>query len=90
MLTIEVTGNIGMRSGRSRDGKTFSVREQEAYVRMGREVRKVALRVEEGGQPLAPGDYQVADASFGTDQYDNLVVKRIVLEPVVARLKSAG
>jgi len=81
MLRVEVEANVNVRSGRTREGKPFEIREQHGYITMGREVRKVSLRLEAGAEPRPAGFYQVADESFTTDEYGNLVVARLVLVP---------
>jgi len=81
MLKFEVESAVSVRSGRSREGKSFEMREQVAYVTMGREVRKVLLRVEDGKQPLAAGFYTIGDDSFTTDKYGNLSIARLSLIP---------
>ena len=70
---------------RKRDGKSFTFREQSAQVSLQNgEVRNVALSLDEGQAPYAPGVYSILDTSFYVDRNNKLALGRLHLAPVSA------
>ena len=82
------TAEVETKSGTARaTGKPYSIREQTAYVTIGDEVRKVVVGLKHDQPVYAPGAYTMDDASFTTDDFQNLAIGRLVLRAVAV---SAG
>jgi len=67
------------KSGTSRRGQAYSIREQTGYAHIGDEVRKIVISLGRDQPVYSPGNYLVDDSSFTTDQYGQLIVGRLVL-----------
>jgi hypothetical protein len=67
---------------RKRDGKSFQFREQSAQVDLPNgERRVIAVSLEEGQAPYAPGVYDLLDTSFFVDRNGRLALGRLHLVP---------
>lgn len=67
---------------RRRDQKSFTFREQSAQVDLPNgERRVIAVSLEEGQGPYAPGVYELLDASFYVDRNNRLALGRLHLAP---------
>lgn len=79
MLKIEIEKDspVTTRSGVSKlTQQPYSLREQEGWVRIGREVRRVSLTLSDSAQPYAAGLYIMADTSFQVSRYGQLELAR--------------
>ncbi len=86
-MTIKVlikSSDFETKSGVSKRGAAYAIREQTGYAQLGEEVRRVTLSLGRDQPVYAVGAYIVDDSSFTTDQYGQLVVGRIVLKPIAA------
>lgn len=85
MIRINIkSSDFDTKSGTSKRGQAYSIREQIGYAQIGDEVRKVKISLGRD-QPVYPvGLYIVDDASFTTDSYDGLTLGRLVLKLAVA------
>lgn len=83
-LEVEKDSPVTTRSGVSKvTNQPYSLREQEAWVRIGREVRRISLVLADGVAPHAPGVYTLADTAFSVSRYGQLELARsLVLVPV--------
>lgn len=91
-MTIKVTfktADFDTKSGTSKRGQAYSIREQTGFAQLGDEVRKVTVGLGREQPVYPPGVYVVDDSSFTTDQYGQLVVGRLVLKPVAASVPGA-
>ena len=75
---------VQTKSGTSRRGSPYTIREQGAFLQCGREMRRLKVSLSDGHEPYAPGTYEVDDTSFSTGSFDELVVNRLVLKRVTA------
>lgn len=69
-----------------RTSKPFTVRTQEGWVQIGREVRRIQVGLDREQPAYVPGEYVLGDASFEVDQFGSLKLAafgRLALEPVV-------
>jgi Helix-destabilising protein len=57
-------------------GASFQVQSQTGTLYCGRFVYPMNIRLSDDQAPYAPGDYVVDDESFGTDEYDNVSIRR--------------
>jgi hypothetical protein len=86
-MTIKITfksQDFDTKSGTSKRGQAYSIREQTGFAQLGEETRKVTIGLGREQLVYAVGVYVVDDSSFTTDQYGQLVVGRLVLKPVGA------
>jgi Helix-destabilising protein len=92
-MTIRInikSADFDTKSGTSKRGQAYSIREQIGYAQIGDEVRKVKISLGRDQPVYAVGLYVVDDASFTTDSYDGLTLGRLVLKLAVqAQPKSA-
>ncbi|MDY6948551.1 MAG: single-stranded DNA-binding protein [Pseudomonadota bacterium] len=86
MLKIQVKSvAVQLREGVSGKGKAYSINEQEAWLDLPNgERRKIKLSLEAKKPPYAVGDYALSPDSFMVDQYGQLSLGRITLQPIVA------
>jgi len=92
MLKIQVKSTaVQLREGTSGKGKPYSINEQEAWCDLPNgERRRVKISLEAKKPPYAVGDYVLSPESFMVDQYGQLNLGRITLQPVVAGARVAG
>lgn len=79
MLKVEIEKDspVTTRSGVSKvTNQPYSLREQEAWVRIGREVRRVSIVLPDAAVPHAPGVYTLSDLSFSVSRYGQLELAR--------------
>ena len=90
MIVVEIKdGTVRERTAQVR-GRDSKFREQEGWAVLNGETRRVRVPLgrELGG--YAPGRYQVDPASFGVNQWGDLVVSRLLLKPVAAAAPAAA
>jgi hypothetical protein len=86
-MTIRViikSADFETKSGTSKRGAPYSIREQVGFAQLGEEVRKITISLGREQLVYAPGTYVVDDTSFTTDQFGSLVVGRLVLKALAA------
>jgi hypothetical protein len=86
-MTIRITiktADFDTKSGTSKRGQAYSIREQTGFAQLGDEVRKLTISLGREQAVYAPGVYSLDDSSFTTDLYGQLVVGRLVLKPLAA------
>lgn len=91
-MTLKVSiksAEFEVKSGTSKRGQAYSIREQIGYAHIGDEVRKIIIGLGRDQPVYAPGQYVVDDSSFTTDHYGQLVVGRLVLKAVAAAVAPA-
>jgi hypothetical protein len=84
-MTIRVvikSADFDTKSGVSKRGQAYSIREQTGFAHLGDEVRKVTISLGREQPVYAPNTYVVDDSSFTTDQFGSLIVGRLVLKPM--------
>lgn len=70
---------------RKRDSKAFQFREQSAQVDLPNgERRVIAVSLEDGQAPYAPGEYTLLESSFYVDRNGRLSLGRLHLAPAEA------
>jgi hypothetical protein len=91
-MTIKVTiksADFDTKSGTSKRGQPYSIREQTGFAQLGDETRKLTISLKQHQEVYAPGVYLLDDSSFTTDQYGQLTVGRLVLKAVAASVAGA-
>lgn len=85
MIRINIkSSDFDVKSGTSKRGQPYSIREMTGYATLGEETRKVTISLGRDQPVYAVGMYIVDDTSFSTDQFGSLVVGRLVLKLAVA------
>jgi hypothetical protein len=69
---------------RARDNKQFTFREQDGFIDLGDERRKVRVSLADDQAAYAPGVYEILDTSFGVSRFGDLEVSRLALKPITA------
>lgn len=82
MLIRIKSSEVFQRSGTSKRGSAYTLREQKGYVVLGDEVRRITFRLPRDTQAYPVGDYLLQPSSFTTDAYDQLTLTDLVLKPV--------
>ena len=82
---------INERTGKSRSGNDYKMREQEAWVQIGEAPypQKTKLMLDEGQAAYAPGKYQLHERSFSIGRYDSLEC-RPFLVPLAPSVQKAS
>lgn len=85
-----VTENSGVAKN---TGKPYTIRKQTAWAHVVDQDGKpyeyparVELQLENDQAPFQPGNYTIAPASFFVGDYDKLAMRRLVLQPLQAKV----
>lgn len=71
---------VKTKSGTSKAGRPYSIREQYGLIRIGEEVRNIPISLDESQPAYEPGNYKV-DMPLNVGRYGDLLVpRRLVLE----------
>lgn len=90
MLRFEIRSTeVAVKSGVSRRGRPFEIKEQTAFLNHNDESRKVVFALERDAQPYAPGVYTIDPSSFYVDGFGQ-VQMRLRLRPVAAEARKVG
>jgi hypothetical protein len=84
-MTLRVSiksSDFETKSGVSKKGQAYSIREQTGYLHAGEEVRRIRISLGRDQPVYAVGMYVVADESFTTGAFDAIVIERLILKPV--------
>jgi len=76
---------VHARTGRTKDGRTYEIREQRFLLHLGDEVRAVSVRLADGKPAYIKGVYTLLDDSFTTDHYGNVVIQKLLLAPYIQK-----
>jgi hypothetical protein len=91
MLTITIKSTqTTTKSGVSAKGKPYSITEQEGFIELNDERRKLRVPLADGAAPFPVGDYHVGDGSFFVGDYGRLEIGRLDLVPSPAKLRNVG
>lgn len=72
MIVLQVKDpTIHERTGET-NGRPWSIREQECWVKLGDEVRRVRLRLKAKAEAYKPGVYTLSPESFYVDRFGGL------------------
>lgn len=81
---IKPGSNASVKSGTRRDGRAYSIREQECWLHSNGEIRKVTVPLSREQEAYKPGIYELDDQSFEVGRFGQLEIGRAVLRPRVA------
>lgn len=84
MLYVEVRDGTVRERRALVKGRESTFREQEAWVSLNGETRRIRVPLGRELAGYAPGRYLMDDASFGVNNWGDLVVSRLVLKAVAA------
>jgi len=79
-MKVEIKSTVTQeKSGTSAKGRAYRISEQEAWVTLDGEYRRLRIGLEDGAQPYPVGAYTLAESSFRIDQYGGLEIGRVRL-----------
>lgn len=82
---IKAGSQPNVKSGTStKTGQAYSIREQEAWLSLNGELRRVNVRLGREQAAYPPGSYVLDESSFTVGKYGDLAIGRVVLKPAQA------
>lgn len=86
-VEVKQGANAVTRTGTTKQGKPYSMREQECWFHADGQIFKTRVVLNGEQQAFAPGVYDVDGASFGVNRFGEVEMQRLVLKarPVAAR-----
>jgi len=73
------------KSGTSKTGRAYTIREQEAWVSLNGEYRRLRFALKDGANAYPVGEYTLGEGSFVINQFGGLEVVRLELAPLAVR-----
>jgi hypothetical protein len=84
MVSIEIRDATATERKALVKGRESVFREQEGWMQLNGETRRVRIPLGRERAAYAAGRYTVDEASFGVNQWNDLMIARLVLKPVAA------
>jgi hypothetical protein len=80
-VVIEVVStHVETRSGTSKQGRAYTINEQEAYLHNGNAYPvKIKINLENGQPAYQPGNYNLHPSSFYSDRYNSIAIRPVLI-----------
>lgn len=80
-IVIEVVStHVETRSGTSKQGRAYTINEQEAYLHNGNAYPvKIKINLENGQPAYQPGNYNLHPSSFYADRYNSIAIRPLLI-----------
>lgn len=90
-VPLEVKSDqVQERQLKTKAGRDFKVREQHAWVHIGKDYpQEIILQLNSDQAPYPPGDYVIDHRSLYVDRYGQLAIGRLKITPVMAPAEKA-
>jgi hypothetical protein len=91
MVTLSIKSTqTATKNGTSKAGKPYSITEQDAWVELNGERRRIRVTLSDGAAPFPVGDYTVGEGSFYVGDFGQLQLGRLELVSIAAAVRKVG